>query len=223
MRKHATTLAAVASALVLSLSACSSSPEESPAEPEETVQTESTSPDPEADDLEEKMDEEAGPDAEDIPVDDELDVIATRDASFNDHDVVLDLNRVKVSGELMSVMFTVTNDGERKWQIASSFDSGEYRLPLSDDEGDDDDEGQEIKGGTVDGMTVTDNENGMVYRVAYDEGGNCLCSSNLSSSFLDQGKSLVLTAKFAAPPEDVETVTVDIPHFGSFDDVPLTR
>src|SRR5699024_3598932 len=93
----------------------------------------------------------------------------------------------------------------------------------SEADGDEDDDLAKIDGGTTDGVVVTDDANGMVYRAAYDNGGNCLCSSNLSGSFVDEDKSLLLNTRVAAPPEDVESVTVQIPHFGTFDDVPLSR
>lgn len=238
MRKRATRLAMITSVLALVVAGCSSVSNDQPGlEAGAGSGTDAPEPDPKADDAEEKMDEAAGPDAEDIPYDETLDVIATREASFGAHDIKLDLNRVRVSGELMSVLFTVTNTGDTRWQIASSLDSGEFSISLSGgddastggdgdgangDEGDDEDLAK-IDGGTTDGVTVTDDANGMVYRAAYDTGGNCLCSSNLSSSFVEQDKSLLLNTRFAAPPEDVQTVTVQIPHFGTFDDVPLSR
>src|SRR5699024_7431627 len=94
-------------------------------------------PDPKADEAEEKMEEAAGPDADEVPFDDTLDVIASRDASFGKHDITLDLNQVRVSGELMTVLFTVTNTGDSTWQIASSLDSGEFSVSLSDADGED--------------------------------------------------------------------------------------
>lgn len=244
MRKRAARLAIITSALALVIAGCSSVSNDQPgndqpgndqpsAAEEAESDTAAPEPDPKADEAEEKMDEAAGPDADEVPYDDTLDVIASRDASFGDHDITLDLNQVRVSGELMTVLFTVTNTGDSRWQIASSLDSGEFRVSLSDDDGeepagsdseaDEDDDLAKIDGGTTDGVVVTDDANGMVYRAAYDNGGNCLCSSNLSASFVDEDKSLLLNTRFAAPPEDVESVTVQIPHFGTFDDVPLSR
>ena len=238
MRKRAARLATITSALALMITGCSSVSNDQPsndADKDAESETAAPEPDPKADEVEEKMDEAAGPDAVDVPYDDTLDVIASREASFGTHDVKLDLNQERVSGELMSVLFTVTNTGDSRWQITSSLDSGEFRIFLSggdagegsgtegEAEGDEDDDLAKIDGGTTDGVIVTDDANGMVYRAAYDNGGNCLCSSNLSSSFVEQDKSLLLNTRFAAPPKDVETVTVQIPHFGTFDDVPLSR
>lgn len=246
MRKRAARLAMLTSALALVIAGCSSVSSDQPsndqpgndqpsADEGAESDTAAPEPDPKADEAEEKMEEAAGPDADEVPFDDTLDVIASRDASFGKHDITLDLNQVRVSGELMTVLFTVTNTGDSTWQIASSLDSGEFSVSLSDADGeepagsdseadgDEDDDLAKIDGGTTDGVVVTDDANGMVYRAAYDNGGNCLCSSNLSGSFVDEDKSLLLNTRFAAPPEDVESVTVQIPHFGTFDDVPLSR
>lgn len=229
MPKKLTKFAMIASSLALALAGCSSLINESEepkdqGDTDEATQSDTPDSDAEADDVEEEMDQAAGPNADDITYDDDLDVIASREASFGSHEIELELNRVSVSGEVMSVLFTVTNIGSKKWQIASSLDSGEFSVSLSGNDGDDSDEDlQDIKGGTTDGVTVTDDANGVVYRAAYDSSGHCLCSSDLSSSFLEKDGSLLLNTKFAAPPEDVETVSVDIPHFGSFDDVPLSR
>lgn len=221
MRRNVARLAAVGSALALLIAGCSSTSDDgSDAEQGEEAEPPAPESDPKADEVEDEMDEGAGPDAEEITYDDALEAIASREASFGKNDVELELNRVKVSGDIMSVLFTVTNIGDEKWQISGAFDSGEYSVTLSEDGGD---EELDIGGHTADGVTVTDDENATVYRAAYDDAGHCLCSSNLSSSFVDPDKSLLLTTRFAAPPEDVETVTVQIPHFGIFDDIPLQR
>lgn len=219
-------------ALMLVLGACTSTSQEAPAadetgagaapsaSPEETTEGE----DPAAG-VEEELNQAAGADAEEITYDDTLDVIATREATFGNDEIKLELNSVRVSGELMSVLFTVTNLTDGRWQIASSFDSGEYSVSLSGPGGSGDVEEvlEGVSGHTTDGVTVTDDVNGKVYRAAYDHAGNCVCSSDLAGSFVGEGKSMLLSTRFAAPPADVETVSVDIPHFGTFSDVPVSR
>ena len=57
------------------------------------------------------------------------------------------------------------------------------------------------------------------YLVVRDSNDACLCSRNLSAI----GRTRVnLWAKFPAPPEGVERLTVVLPHFMPMDDVPLT-
>jgi hypothetical protein len=80
-----------------------------------------------------------------------------------------------------------------------------------------------LNASTTDGVTVIDTANGMMHRAAYDTAGNCACNVGLSGQFIGPGEAMVLTTAFAAPPEDVDTVTVQIPGAGSFDDVPLSR
>lgn len=218
--------AVLASALMLALGACSATPEEEPSQAED-VESEDSSPaaDREAEDAEQQMDAAAGPGAEEIEYDGTLDVIATREAAFGAIEVELELNSVRVSGELMNVLFTVTNIGGGKWHITQDFDSGERSLPPSDpgEPEEDREDLEDTQLHTTDGVTVTDDANGMVHRAAYDRAGNCLCSSGLAGSFVEEGNSVLLSTRFAAPPEGVDTVTVEIPHFGTFDDVPLSR
>lgn len=163
----------------------------------------------------------AGDDVEPIAIDKELPVLATRPTTAGDIALEIDLNGVTVSGEVMTVLFTARNLGEERWQVSDYFDDGSSRAPLVDGE-----EAEESDGRlafTTDGVTVIDTANGLMHRTAYDTQGGCACSSNLVGTFVDQGAALVLTTSFAAPADDVETVTVTIPGAGSFDDVPVTR
>lgn len=54
-----------------------------------------------------------------------------------------------------------------------------------------------------------------------DERGYCVCSTALSGVFLKPGSTVVLSATFAAPPDDVESMEVEVPLFGTFPDVPV--
>jgi hypothetical protein len=54
-----------------------------------------------------------------------------------------------------------------------------------------------------------------------DTAQTCSCSRNLGN--IDAGGQLVLWAKFPAPPDDVQKLTVEIPHFPPLDEVPLSR
>ena len=59
------------------------------------------------------------------------------------------------------------------------------------------------------------------YFVVRDTEGACLCSRDLSD--IKPRNRANLFAKFPAPPEDVQKITVVIPHFIPMDDVPISR
>jgi hypothetical protein len=64
-------------------------------------------------------------------------------------------------------------------------------------------------GNTISGVTLVDEKNKKKYFVVQDSERNCL--------------RINLWAKFPAPPEDVEKISVSIPHFQPMDDVPISR
>ncbi|MCK6211580.1 hypothetical protein KZX45_13600 [Georgenia sp. EYE_87] len=173
-------------------------------------------------DVAEELRSSAAPDAEPQPVETALPVIATRATSDGDNLLEIDLNTVSVSGDVMTVVFTARNVGDGRWQIHQYFDDGLLSAPL-DDEGTRGEDAPLKNGATTDGVSVIDTTNGTVHRAAYDVAGNCACSVNLTVRNVEPENSLVLTTSFAAPPEDVESVTVQIPGAGAFADVPVNR
>jgi hypothetical protein len=68
---------------------------------------------------------------------------------------------------------------------------------------------------------LIDGTNKKKYFVMRDGDGACLCSRNVPA--IATGSQAVLWAKFPVPPDDVQKITVEIPHFPPFEDVPLTR
>ncbi len=68
----------------------------------------------------------------------------------------------------------------------------------------------------ISGVKLIDGTNARVYSTGSDADGDCLCSGRI---FLTPGVTVMATAAFAAPPTDAVTVTV--PFFGSFSDVPI--
>lgn len=223
-------LVTVVCAALLTLSACTGNETQDPTPTEATEQQ--TTPEEAGPDKNDaalaEIDEKVGEDEQEVTFEDDLDIIASRESSVGRHEVALELNTVRASGEVLTVMFTVRNKSDTKWQIGSyAFDSGEMKLPLSTQDSElstDTDLELSIPNlSTTDGVTVTDNVNGQVYRAAYDSSGNCLCSTGLSGTFVDPGQAVILSTRFAAPPEDLATVTVEIPKFGTFDDVPVQR
>jgi hypothetical protein len=63
------------------------------------------------------------------------------------------------------------------------------------------------------------------YEKLVDSVGNCMCTklTDQQISDLSAGKPQVIKIKFAAPPADVKSLTVELPHADSIDDVPVTQ
>ena len=74
---------------------------------------------------------------------------------------------------------------------------------------------------SVAGITLVDAIGKKKYFVLRDSEGACLCSH----AFEDLASSgrLSLWAKFPAPPDNVDKISVIVPHFAPMDDVPLGR
>jgi hypothetical protein len=75
--------------------------------------------------------------------------------------------------------------------------------------------------GNVAGIHLIDAANKKKYFVVRDADGSCVCSQHIAN--IAAGSQAVLWAKFPAPPDDVQKITVEIPHFPPIEDVPITR
>jgi hypothetical protein len=75
--------------------------------------------------------------------------------------------------------------------------------------------------GNIAGIHLIDAANKKKYFVVRDADGTCVCSHNIAN--IAAGSQSVLWAKFPAPPDDVQKITVEVPHFPPFEDVPITR
>lgn len=73
----------------------------------------------------------------------------------------------------------------------------------------------------VDAVTLIDLANKKKYEVIRDADKNCLCSRNLAD--IPAKGSLSVYAKFPAPPDSVQKIEVNIPHFTPMEDVPISR
>jgi hypothetical protein len=72
----------------------------------------------------------------------------------------------------------------------------------------------------VSGVHLIDNANKKKYLVVRDAAGHCACSTLKK---VEKGAKVNLWAKFAAPPANVEKITVVVPDFQPIDGVPITR
>jgi len=73
----------------------------------------------------------------------------------------------------------------------------------------------------ADGVQLIDGVNAKAHLPASDGEGQCFCSRGLGGTSIKVGESKVFTAVYAAPPPDVRTMSVVVPTFGTFANVPL--
>lgn len=150
----------------------------------------------------------------------ELTVAASREAGINASadsalPVRADLSPLRRDGELVVLNVTLTNLGQDDWQISSDLDDGTTNgLQGSAQE-------QDPARYSVDGITLIDGANAKRHLVARDERGHCVCSTALSGVFLAPEGAVVLSATYAAPPDDVAAMDVEVPLFGTFTGVPV--
>ena len=140
--------------------------------------------------------------------------LASRDTtSPSGEEIRVTLTSLAREGGLATLNFTGTvlaDDDSSGWQISDFFGSGD---PVGPAPG---------KTDLVNGVYLIDGTNKKKHLVATDTNKNCVCTGNLSATFVKQGQTVVLTATFAAPPDNVNAVDVNIPHAGVFRNVPLS-
>lgn len=115
---------------------------------------------------------------------------------------VVELKRT--SGDTVNLKFTMINDSDK--DMSFGYDFGE---------------GSTSDISTVAGAHLIDAAGKKKYFVVRDTEGACLCSRGLDS--IKPKTRVNLFAKFPAPPDDVQKITVEIPHFTPMDDVPISR
>jgi hypothetical protein len=203
------TAATVAAATALLLGGCSGSGDEADkktvaSKSDETVSTGSGAPDTQ---------ETKAPVAADLPV------LGSHKTAHGDIPLQVDLNEVKADGQVMTVTWSARNlsSGDERWQVASFFADGIFQ------DGPDGKSADTETGGTADGVFVIDTKNAKRYLPARDGLGDCVCSVGNSSTFISSGQQASFSAVFRAPPADVTTVAVSIPHAGVFSKVTVQR
>ncbi len=145
-------------------------------------------------------------------------VLATRDGQIDELPVRLEIVSLQRSGATaalnlrLAIPSSYGGSETASAQIVSTFDDG-----VSES---DRDPGQAFD--TIDGISLVDVTNRKRHLVARDARGTCVCDENLSSTFVEQGSPLLLSATFAAPPPDVDVMDVVIPKYGTFKDVPVS-
>lgn len=118
-----------------------------------------------------------------------------------------DITELKRSSDnTVTLRFALVNDGPNAHSF--SYDYGDSQQGATDYN-------------TIGGVTLVDGANKKKYFVVRDSENNCLCSRGMKD--IPAKSRGNLWAKFPSPPDDVEKISVVIPHFGPIDDVPISR
>jgi hypothetical protein len=117
--------------------------------------------------------------------------------------LTLTVQELKRSSNALTLKFALINQSNNNFGFGYSFGEGDKEF------------------GSVGGIHLIDAANKKKYFVVRDADGSCVCSRNIAN--IAAGSQSVLWAKFPAPPDDVQKITVEIPHFPPFEDVPITR
>lgn len=143
--------------------------------------------------------------------------LASRDGLVDKQPVTLQIAELKRSGSTTALILRLQEGpgADATAQVAETFDDGLFEKQTGNG-------ATSISGGTsLDGVFLIDAKNRKKYLVGRDPTGACACESNLSTAFVGKSAPLLLSSTFGAPPPDVRTVDVFVPHFGTFKDVPL--
>lgn len=108
------------------------------------------------------------------------------------------------SGGTVSLKFVITNGSDTS--VSAGYNFGDPANSVVDY-------------GSIGGVQLIDPVGRKKYVVARDSEQKCVCSQGVRD--IAPGASVNLWAKFAAPPLDVQKVSVIIPHFSPMDDVPI--
>jgi hypothetical protein len=114
--------------------------------------------------------------------------------------VITDLKR---GGGSVTLKFTIYNDSNSQLDVGSKFnDSKNYKG---------------FRNFSL--IHLVDSANKKKYFAVADSDGNCVCSEGVDD--IKPKSSANLWAKFPAPPDSVQKISVEIPHFVPMDDVPI--
>jgi hypothetical protein len=106
----------------------------------------------------------------------------------------------------LTLKFAMVNDGPDR--LGFGYDYGDPQNSIKDFS-------------SVAGVTLVDGANKKKYFVVRDTENSCLCSRDLKD--IPAKSRANVWAKFPAPPDDVQKISIVIPHFGPIDDVPISR
>ena len=127
-----------------------------------------------------------------------LPVLDYRDGFDDSTPVRVELNDVRVRGQILWVTLTArnTSTGSDSWQIADFFGPSSA-LDAS-------------------GIYLVDSVRAKRYLPGENPDGRCLCSTNLGTVFVDPGQGALITVAFAAPPPEVTDLELWMPGLQPF-------
>jgi hypothetical protein len=114
------------------------------------------------------------------------------------------INDLKRSSSSVTLKFTIYNDSDKEFDIYNKFDENPYK-------------GYRNFGG----VHLVDTASKKKYFALSDSDSNCVCSDDVHE--IPKASSVALWVKFPPIPDDVQKITVQIPHFIPMDDVPIAR
>ena len=110
------------------------------------------------------------------------------------------------SDSTLTLKFVMVNDSDKA--IGFGYDFGDRDNQIKDHS-------------TIGGINLLDGANKKKYFVVRDTENNCVCSRDVKD--IGPASRANLWAKFPAPPDDVQKISIVIPHFGPLDDVPISH
>ena len=112
----------------------------------------------------------------------------------------------RLSDNTLNLKFAIVNDTDDRFSF--SYDYGDSEQGARDYN-------------TIGGVTLVDGANKKKYFVVRDTENNCVCSRGLKE--IPPKSRGNVWAKFPAPPDDVQKISIVIPHFSPIDDAPISR
>ena len=109
-----------------------------------------------------------------------------------------------MSGGTLMLKFALINDADKTLNVGYDFGSGST-----------------TDFGTVGGVHLIEAVGKKKYLVVRDSNNACDCSRGVKD--IAAKTRVNLWARFPAPPDNVEKITVVVPHFSPLDDVPISR
>ena len=110
------------------------------------------------------------------------------------------------SGNTLTLKFVMVNDSDKG--LGFGYDFGDKDNSIKDF-------------ASIGGVNLVDGAGKKKYFVVRDTENNPVCSRDLKD-MPPRGRAN-LWAKFPAPPDDVQKISIVIPHFGPIDDAPISR
>ena len=119
----------------------------------------------------------------------------------------VDITELKrASDNTLTLKFVMVNDSDKA--LGFGYDFGDKENQIKDF-------------ASIGGVNLVDGAGKKKYFVVRDTENNCVCSRDLKD-MPPRGRTN-LWAKFPAPPDDVQKISIVIPHFGPIDDAPISR